>query len=285
MAKQRVVTLLTDFGWAGPYVSEMKGVLLSMVPGLTLVDISHSIAPGDVLAGAFVLRQVVPTFPPETVHCVVVDPSVGTDRRVLAARYEAQSIIFPDNGVITLVNESLSLEAVVALRDERFFIGTGLSSTFQGRDVVAPVAARLVTGFPLERLGPRPETFRLLEMPEARTEGDGSIVGEVLYVDDFGNLISNISARTVGEVLGTPIGLEVLCGGKSVGRVEPAYGFVEPGASLALVNSMNVIEVAVNKGRACDRLGAGVGAEIRVRRPAGPPDVAAPGRDGGRDGG
>jgi len=269
MARERIVTLLTDFGWAGPYVAEMKGVLLTLAPRVTLVDISHNIGPGDILAGAFVLRQVVPNFPPDTVHCVVVDPSVGTERRMLAARYGSQIIVFPDNGVISLVDESMPLEEIAVVADPRLFLGEGEKSTFQGRDVVAPVAARLAEGFPVHRLGPRPDTFKLLELPETRVGDDGEIAGEVLYVDDFGNLISNITARMVGEALGGVLGMEVLCDGRAVGKVVAAYGFVKAGEPLALVNSMDVLEVAVNKGRACDRFEAGVGAKISVRKPAG----------------
>ncbi len=270
MAKQRVITLLTDFGWAGPYVSEMKGVILSMLPQVALVDITHNISPGDVLAGAFVLRQVVPHFPPGTVHCVVVDPGVGTQRRILAGRYAAQVVLFPDNGVISLVNEGLPLEEIVVVGDERYFLGEGTLSTFQGRDVIAPVAARVCAGLPLRALGASPQTFKVLELPKPRVDEDGALVGEVLYVDDFGNLISNIPARLLGESFGQLLDLEVSCNGRRVGAVQPAYGFVAPGLPLALINSMNMLEVAVNRGRACDEFQTGSGAKVRVRRP--PPD-------------
>jgi S-adenosylmethionine hydrolase len=269
MARQRVVTLLTDFGRCDPYVAEMKGVILSICSDAALVDISHEIGAGDVVAGAFVLRQALPYFPPETVHCVVVDPGVGTERRILAARYADQTIVFPDNGVITLVERDQPLEALAVVRDERYFLQPGFSGTFHGRDIMAPVAAHLANGLAVSRLGPRPERFQVLELPEPSQAEDGSVVGQVVYTDRFGNLISNVSVDLIRDSLGGLSGLEVGCGGRPVGPIRTAYAEVEPHQPLALINSMSLLEVAVNGGRACDDLGAGRDTEIRVARAAG----------------
>lgn len=269
MAKQRIVTLLTDFGWSDPYVAEMKGVVLSVSPDATLVDISHDIPAGDVLAAAFVLRQALPYFPPETVHCVVVDPGVGTERRILAARYAGQSLVFPDNGVITFVERDQPPEALAVVRNDRYFLQPSISATFHGRDIMAPVAAHLANGLAISRLGPHPERFQVLELPEPSQAEDGSVVGQVMYTDRFGNLISNIPVDVIRDSLGGLTGVEVACGGRPVGPIRTAYAEADIQQPLALINSMSLLEVAVNGGRACDNLGAGTGAEVRVTRAPG----------------
>ena len=265
MAKQRIVTLLTDFGLADPYVAEMKGVILNIAPGTALVDITHEISAGDVMAAAFVLRQVLPYFPEGTVHCAVVDPGVGTERRILAARYAGQSVVFPDNGLITFVDRDQPLEQIASVRNEQYF-ATSISTTFHGRDVMAPVAAHIVRGLSLEKLGPPPERFKLLDIPPPCEDADGSLVGQVIYLDHFGNLISSVAASSLKLVPSDRVGPEVFCGTQSVGPLRIAYASAAPGEPLALINSMSLVEVAVNGGRACDVLSAGVGTPIRVGR-------------------
>jgi len=265
MARQRLITLLTDFGTSDHYVAAMKGVMLSVAPGAALVDITHDIPPGDILAGAFVLAQALPYFPPGTVHCVVVDPTVGTDRRALAAVFGGQTVVFPDNGVITFVNRSRPLEAIAVIRDEAYFLSPALSSTFHGRDMFAPVAAHLAAGLDVGRLGPQPENMTLLELPEPQRQGRAEVLGQVLHVDRFGNLISNIPAAMLDSASVGDGPWEVFCGDRSVGPLRPTYAFAEPGQPLALVNSMGLVEVAVNGGSAAEELGAGVGTAVRVR--------------------
>lgn len=263
MAKQPLVTLLTDFGASDPYVAAMKGVILSQCPRARLVDISHQVPPHDILAGAMVLAEAAPYFPPETVHVVVVDPGVGTDRRILAGKFGGQRFLFPDNGVISVVAETMPLEDLVVVRNTDFFQPGGPSRTFQGRDVFAPLAAQLLNGLDVRRLGPQPDTYKLLELPVPR-QGDDGIIGEIMYVDHFGNLISNITRRDVESLWDDPAVVRVDCNGRRIGPLHGTYGFVEAGGLLALFNSMNRLEVAVNQGRACDVLGATKGAEVRV---------------------
>jgi S-adenosylmethionine hydrolase len=266
MAKNRVVTLLTDFGLADPYVAAMKGVILSIAPGATLVDLSHDVPAGDVMTGAFVLRQAFPYFPAGTVHCAVVDPSVGTDRRIMAACYAGQSIVFPDNGVITFVDRDQPLEEIVVVRNEQYFLARTVSTTFHGRDIMAPVAARLADGLSLAALGPPPERFKLLDLPPPCKGADGSLVGQVIYVDKFGNLISSLSADMVDLAPRDRTGPDVYCGERRLGPLQVSYAFVPPGEPLALINSMSLVEVAVNGGRACDVLSAGLGTPIRLTK-------------------
>jgi len=263
MAKQLLAALLTDFGTSDPYIAAMKGVILARCPRAHLVDISHEIPPHDVLTGAIVLAEAAPYFPAGTLHVVVVDPGVGTDRRILVGKFGGQTFVFPDNGVITLVAGVMPMEGLASVRSTDFFPVGGISTTFQGRDIFAPLAAHLLGGLDFRRLGPQPATYKLLEIP-APQQADGRIVGEVIYVDHFGNLISNITRQDVESVWEDPGAVTVVCNGRGIGPLRGTYGFVEVGEPLAVFNSMNRLEVAVNQGRACDVLDARRGAEVRV---------------------
>src|SRR5690606_13925034 len=186
----RLVTLTTDFGARDPYVAAMKGALLDGCPGLQLVDLSHEIAAHDVLEGALFLEAAVPYFPAGTVHLVVVDPGVGSDRRALAASVLDQVVVCPDSGVLTLLARAHGLDEVRAIESPEFRRAE-VSRTFHGRDIFAPAAARLACGAPLGDAGPRLE--RIVELPVPEPVADGSTVrGEVIHVDRFGNLITNL---------------------------------------------------------------------------------------------
>ncbi len=259
MAKRSIVTLTTDFGTADPYVAAMKGVILTRSPHANIVDITHEVPPQDIASGAFVLAQAAPHFPPETVHVVVVDPGVGTDRRIIAARFGGQLFLVPDNGIITFIAEVLPLEQMAVVVSTQF-LPPDASLTFHGRDIFAPIASHLLNGLNIAKLGPVPSSYKMLDIAAPDLE-DGQIVGQVIHVDRFGNLISNISSRSLAAAEGT---VTVTCGGQDVGEIKPTYGMADSDTSLALVNSMGYVEVAVNRGRACDRLSAGVGTEVRI---------------------
>ena len=266
MAKRALATLLTDFGTRDPYVAAMKGVILGGCPHANLVDITHEIPPQDVLAASFVLAEAARYFPPQTLHVVVVDPGVGTDRRILAARYAGQQFLFPDNGVITQVDVSMDMEEIVVVRNTQYLPAGRPSMTFHGRDVFAPVAGHILNGLHIRHLGPRPETYKLLDLAAAEAD-DERLRGEIIYVDRFGNLISNISADLIREQFADVDRATVTCGGRSIGPICGTYGFVERGSVVALINSMSLLEVAVNAGRADETLGLGVGAEVQVAPP------------------
>jgi S-adenosylmethionine hydrolase len=261
MAKRQIMTLTTDFGRRDPYVAVVKGVVLAACPQAQIVDVTHDIPPFDVLAASLVLGQVAPWFPPQTVHVVVVDPGVGTDRHILAGRFGGQAVVFPDNGVITSLAAALPLEELAIVPAARF--AGGASRTFHGRDIFAPVAALLLNGGEIPKLGPLPATYKLLDIPAARVEGR-TVVGQVVYVDHFGNLVSNISQAQVVEWLGRLDNLVVSLAGRPVGPLEGSYGFVPDGQALAVIDSMGCVEIAVNRGSAAAALGAGFGAEVRV---------------------
>ncbi len=264
MARMQLATLLTDFGTDGPYVPAVKGVILRECPRARIVDITHDVPPQDVQAAGVVLAEAAPYFPDGTLHVIVVDPGVGTERRIIAARYGEQTFLFPDNGVITFVAERLGLREIAVVRNTKYLPDGAPSMTFHGRDLFAPVAAHLLNGVEIGRLGPPPDTYKLLDLTPPTWQGE-ELVGEIVYVDRFGNLVSNIPATTVTEAWEHPENVRVLCDGRDVGGLVGTYGFVAPGETLALINSMDRVEVAVNGGSAREVLGVDRGAEVRIR--------------------
>lgn len=264
MAKNFTMTLLTDFGTRDPYVAAMKGVILGMCPRAQMIDICHDSAAHNVLEAAFILANSAPWFPPGTLHVVVVDPGVSSDRHILVGRFGGQTFLFPDNGVISFVAESMPMEAIYVAQNTRFLPQAPVSKTFHGRDVFAPLAAHILNGLDIARLGPRPKTYKRLDIATA-TMSDGVMVGEVIHIDRFGNLISNIFESDVLEQWGDIMPLRISCGDMEIGPLQGAYSFVDDGEPLGLFNSMRLLEVAVNRGRACDVMSAGIGTQVRVR--------------------
>lgn len=251
-----IVTLTTDFGTRDPYVAAVKGVLLSGCPDARIVDLSHEISPHDVCEAALFLAQAAPWFPPGTVHVAVVDPGVGTGRRPLAARAGGRLFVLPDNGLVALVLRSLPLEEARVIGVRR-----PASATFHGRDVFAPAAAALACGRPLSDIGA--EAGALAPLPFAQPElRGGEVRGEVVHVDRFGNLVSNIDAASLA---GADCAGVQICG-RLLGPPLRAYGAAEPGQLLALWNSAGLLEIAVREGSAAALLAAGRGAAVSARR-------------------
>jgi len=262
MARQHIATLTTDFGMQGPYVGAMKGVILQMCPRAQIVDITHDIPSHDLLAAAFVLAQSVPYYPPGTVHVVVVDPGVGTDRSILAATYADQTVIFPDNGVITLVERMLPLRDIRVCRNTRY-VPAEVSGTFHGRDIMAPLAGRILNGLNISVLGPRPGTYKLFDLPEPTVE-ENRITGQVMQTDKFGNLMTNIPGTLLRQTAGRLDTVKTTCGDKDAGPLAKSYGFVEPGTPLVVFNSMDMVEIAVNQKRADEFFDAEVGTPVVI---------------------
>lgn len=248
-----IVTLLTDFGNADFYVAEMKGVLLSLAPAVVAVDVTHNIGQGDVRSGAYILGRVWHRFPPGTIHMAVVDPGVGTTRAALAFGAHGHWFVGPDNGVFTPVLHDAEVEAVALPTPE------AASPTFHGRDLFAPAAAALAAGTPLHALG---QPF--LGMPERLAytaphyEGK-TVVGEIVYIDRFGSLVTNLTS----ELVPTYATLEVE--DLDLGPLRRTYSDVTAGGLLAYVGSGGAIEIAVRNGSAARRLGVGVGGRVRAR--------------------
>lgn len=249
------ITLLTDFGTVDGYVAAMKGVLATLAPDALLDDASHDIPRGDPGAAGLALERYWRLFPPATVHLVVVDPGVGAGRRPLAIEAEGRFVVAPDNGIVTRILASVGSWAAV-VPEESGVPGVRFSSTFHGRDVFAPAAARLASGAPLARLGPQLADPVRLPLPAPVRDGDRS-EGEVIAVDRFGNLVTNIPASWVS------IGSGVSIGGREL-RLLPSYGHAGAAELLAVVNSDGRVEVAARDGSAADLLGVGPGEPVRV---------------------
>lgn len=283
-----VITLLTDFGTADGYVAAMKGVILSRNPRAVLVDVTHEVGPQDVRGAAFVLHTVHRYFPPRTVHLVVVDPGVGTERAGLILDTGQALYVGPDNGLFSflLAEERERSGQEVGLREiahisivevpphwravliaESSFWLPEPSNTFHGRDIFAPVAAHLSLGEPVERFGPRLDTLRAFDVPVARKLPDGGVEGAVLHVDRFGNLITSIRGDELPRGSFTT---EVA--GRHIEGISRTYA--DGSGLIVLVGSSGYLEVALSGGSAASATGLGVGSPVRVipvprhRRPA-----------------
>ncbi len=252
-----LVTLLTDFGSRDGYAGAVKGAVLSRCPGARIVDIAHDVAPGDVAAAAFVLAEAAPHFPPDSVHLAVVDPGVGTARRGLAARIGAHRYVAPDNGLLSRVLARASGARAVSL-DRPEYWRPSPSPVFHGRDVFGPVAGALAAGVALDALGSALARDAVVHAPwpEPRRSGD-AWTGEVIHVDRFGNLITNLEP-------GAELAGAVEIGGRRVGAAR-VYGDVAPGELLALLGSSGLVEVARSGGSAAEALGAARGAVVTWR--------------------
>lgn len=252
------ITLLTDFGTRDGYVGAMKGVLAVAAPDALLDDVSHDVPRGDRGMAAYVLERYWDRYPRNTVHLVVVDPGVGTSRRALALEADGRFVVAPDNGVVSRVLFRARGWRAVSVENPRV-VRPQASATFHGRDVFAPAAGHLARGLPLSLLGPPLTDPVRLEHPKPARSGD-RWEGRVIYVDRFGNLVTNLP----GEVLSGVDEIEVE--GRPV-PVTRTYGDVEPGRLLALVNSDGRVEIAARDGSGADRAGVGPGARVRVPIP------------------
>lgn len=258
------ITLLTDFGNADHYVACMKGVLLQRAPTAQIVDITHSIQPQDVVHGAFVLRQVFEYFPPGTIHIAIVDPGVGSKRRMLVARYGNQTILAPDNGLMTFIHRDFVMEELRVIDNSRLY-QNDVSNTFHGRDIFAPVASHLWQGMLLEKVGPAARELELLNIDRPKSLERGGLEGQVLYVDHFGNVISNISAADLQGVRPPLERLNVHVGPLRIGNLHTTYSDVNPGEIVAVIGSTGMLEIAVNQGNAASHLRAAPGTIVVVR--------------------
>ncbi len=253
-----IITLTTDFGLADSYVAAMKGVILGIAPQAVVIDITHQIAPQNVREAAYVLRTALPYFPPATIHVVVVDPGVGSARRPIAARAGEGFLVGPDNGVFTYALPAGQPAACVHLDKPDYWLAQ-ISRTFHGRDIFSPVAAHLANGVPLQALGSSIDDPVRFEMQPPRREPDGSLHGQVIHVDRFGNLVSNLPGGWLAGRIWT-----VRIAGRQIIGPSLAYAEVAPGQLLTLVSSEATLEVAVRDGSATERLGVAAGEPIEA---------------------
>ena len=256
------LTLTTDFGLKDGFVGTLKGVIWSICPLAQIADISHTIAPQNVLEGAFALWRAYPFFPPGSIHVAVVDPGVGTRRRPLAARLGAHVFVGPDNGLFTPMFADAEKNGwpveIVHLTNGKYFL-TQVSHTFHGRDIFAPVAAHLGNGVPLADLGPVVTDPVRLAMPKPE-KTDTGWRAHVTVVDIFGNLTTDLPAAALAEHAHITFHLR----GREVGDLVDSYGHALPGELVALVDSENFVEIAIVNGSAALVTGAQVGDVVEV---------------------
>jgi S-adenosylmethionine hydrolase len=256
-----IITLTTDFGMNDHLVGSMKGVILNINPAARIVDINHYVAPFDILDGALSIANVYKYFPPRTIHVVVVDPGVGTQRRPLLVSGEKQYFIAPDNGVLSMVFERESC-IVRHITSEHYFLNP-VSPTFHGRDVFAPTAAWLAKAFQTEAFGEEITDHVRFTMPKAKSSGQ-SVKGVVLRVDAFGNLMTNLTADDVPAAAVASGTIKLAINGKEIAKLVQTFALGAPGEPVALIGSAGFLEVAVNRGNAARTLGVNRGAEVTL---------------------
>jgi len=256
-----LITLLTDFGARDWFVGTMKGVILRIAPNTVLVDITHDIPPGDIAAGAFALAASSPFFPPQTVHLAVVDPGVGTPRPAVVVQTRSACFVGPDNGLLTLALKGQEIRGIRRLENPEYALPS-LSHTFHGRDLFAPAAAHLSRGLPPARLGPAWARLASLPWPEPTSEPQGWR-GQVVYVDHFGNAITNLPnhlAAAAGKRCRLRFGNNRSC------PIGSAYASVPLGRPVGIPGSTGFLEIAVHQGHAARKFRLKPGSRVQLRQ-------------------
>ena len=267
MKNRQIIALLTDFGHNSWYTSAIKGVILGISSGVNIVDISHDVPPQDIQKGAYILDFVSRYYSKDTIFLCIVDPGVGTDRSLIILKTEVGHLfVAPDNGLLTLVAIREVTRKIIKIKNTRYMLSE-VSKTFHGRDVMAPVAAHLANGAPIESLGPEIKRIKRLVLERPIVE-ERTIKGKIIFVDDFGNIITNIESlrlREIDLVIGNKIRVTLGRSNDIVNLFEK-YSDAKVSVSLGLVGSTNFFELAVNRGDAAKRYGASTGMDIVIER-------------------
>lgn len=260
-----IVTLTTDFGLRDSYVAQMKGTILRIALRVTIVDVTHAVSRHSIVQGAFIVADVWRMYPDGTAHVAVVDPGVGTDRRPIALEVDGQYFVGPDNGLFSRIldtaeRDRLAWRGVVLTNRDYWRVGD-VSNTFHGRDIFAPAAAHLVNGTHLSHLGdPLTDPVRLA-LPAMEAE-PGGVRGEIIYVDGFGNCVSNIPAGALPDAIRRSA--RISCGPLRDLPVVATYGMAPEGSALALIGSHGYLEIAVRRGSAAAEYGLDSGTPVTV---------------------
>ena len=262
----RLITLTTDFGTSDAYVGIMKGVILGINPDVQVVDLTHAVPPQDIHAAALSIYSAHHYFPEGTIHTVVVDPGVGSDRRAVVCQTDRASFVCPDNGILSYLlheieNTSGQSISAVAIQNPAYYLPE-VSNTFHGRDIFAPVAAHLSLGVPLAKIGPPVEDLVRLPVPIPQVCGN-TIIGQIIKIDRFGNAITNISESVLAEIGDA---YEIKVGSTHLMRLNCAYAESGIGKPLAIIGSFRLLEIAVNGGSAEARLGLKYGDAVEIQR-------------------
>ncbi|MFH1013461.1 MAG: S-adenosyl-l-methionine hydroxide adenosyltransferase family protein [Thermoplasmatota archaeon] len=244
-----VITFLSDFGSRSSYVAQMKGVALSIAPQVKCIDITHEVPSYNVRNGAFILRSAAPYFPKGTVHVAVVDPGVGTDRRGIVVITQSQIFVGPDNGLLIPAARMFGTFFVYEIKNAEMQ-GKIVSNTFHGRDIFAPIAAHILSGISFQRVGPQIQDFVDLSFSPA-VRNEGIVDANVLCIDGFGNIITNVEHNQIQDVLQPGRDISLIVGKKKTSiRCAEFYGMVKPGEPLATIGSSGYLEININQGNA-----------------------------------
>ncbi len=271
----RLITLTTDFGTSDVYVGVMKGVILSINPDVEIIDITHSVSPQDIYEAAFTIRAAYRYFPKDTIHVVVVDPGVGSERQPIVCQTNIAYFVCANNGVLSRVLQDIETDDTntpksVVIENPSYILPQ-VSSTFHGRDIFSPVAAHLSLGVALSQFGTPIQDLVRFTVPTIQTI-DNTLTGQIIKIDSFGNLITNISEDTLTAFLlstsndAEAVDFEILAGNTSITKLNSFYAESEAGEPLAIIGSFGLLEIAINLGNAETVLGMKRDDRIVVRR-------------------
>lgn len=294
MRRLRIITLLTDFGNQDAYVGIMKGVIAGINPLPNIIDISHNIPPQDIFNGAYLLSTSYKYFPKGTIHVAVVDPGVGSQRDIVCVEIREHLFLVPDNGLLSFVVQEERPKSIVRVTNDRYFLPS-FSNTFHGRDVFAPVAAYLSLGTKPRQLGSKINQLKQVEIPRPEVKKTGQFEGQIIYIDRFGNLVTNIKREDIVHVerdhnLNRGLGsenrwqkpdtfkntakekivsqrdtIETAIGRKKIIGLSKTYTDVKPGEPLILFGSADFLEVSVNQGNAKKYFSVDKGSKVLIK--------------------
>ena len=257
-----IITLLTDFGQESFFPAAMKGVIMGICPAARIVDITHAVPEHDIIAGGYALYATYRNFPAGTVHVAVVDPGVGSERNIVAVRMHGYTFLAPDNGLMSFLLKSDTPEQIFTV-ENRELMAQQISPTFHGRDIFAYVAAHLACGLPIDQVGPRRRELVRLDISSARVSEQG-VSGEIVSIDRFGNLVSNIRASMLPADPAERTVITIAVSRHVVTGVKRTYADVAVGELVAYIGSSGLLEIGRNRGSARDVLGAGIGHPVQV---------------------
>ena len=260
-----IITLTTDFGVDDEYVGVMKGVILSINPAAIIVDITHHIKPQDLIQTAYTIKCSYKYFTKGSIHIVVVDPGVGSDRAILAVEMMGYVFLAPDNGVLSLVMDEGNIDSIVRIDNSNYFLDS-VGRTFHGRDIFAPVGAHISMGVEIKELGTLIDQKDLvyLDVQKPHISGEGELVGTIVSVDRFGNLITDIEFESIEKFCKPDRELQIIIGKIRITGLSKSYESVKPQTPLAIIGSRGYLEIAVNSGSAGRSFVADKGDTVRL---------------------
>jgi S-adenosyl-L-methionine hydrolase (adenosine-forming) len=257
-----IITLTTDYGTSDHFVGAMKGVILNVNPEATIVDLTHGVIAHDILDGALTIGRTYKFFPPRTIHVVVVDPGVGTERRPILVAGDTHYFVAPDNGVLSIIFDQSETIHAWHITSEHYFLHP-VSNTFHGRDIFAPVAGWLSKSWQTASFGEEITDYVRFSVPKPKTQGT-KVKGVVLRVDHFGNLITNVTPEDVPALVAPDGNVTIRAGNGEIKKVCSTFAEGAAGEPIGIVGSSGYLEISVNKGNAAKMLGAARGSEVTV---------------------